>query len=273
VGIGQHRRLNRTSRQPVRIPIRAVTFDVGSTLIEVWPSVGHVYAEIAARHGVSNLSASLLNRRFAAAWHAAGDFNHSRRDWAKLVDATFQGLTDQSPSQTFFAELYDRFTKPDVWRVFEDVVPVLEALAARGLKLGVISNWDERLRPLLKRLKLAGYFEAIIVSREVRAAKPSPIIFQHAVRRLGEPPEAILHVGDDISMDVRGARAAGLSALLLNRSGSVAREGQITSLWELGRSLGDEARSQPASPGQRAGFSGSKQPKMRAFSHKRNKSL
>jgi putative hydrolase of the HAD superfamily len=150
-----------------------------------------------------------------------------------LVDATFRGLTEQPPSQTFFAQLYDRFASPDAWRIFPDVLPTLDALAARGLKLGVISNWDERLRPLLKRLKLAGYFEIIVVSREVRASKPARAIFQHAIRRLGLPAEAVLHVGDSLSMDVRGARAAGLSALLLKRGAATARTGQIKSLLDL----------------------------------------
>ena len=213
--------------------IQAVTFDVGGTLIEVSPSVGHIYAEVAGRHGVTGLSASLLNRRFAAAWRAAGAFDHSRRGWARLVNATFRGLTARPPSQTFFAELYARFASPDAWRIFPDVLPTLHALAARGLKLGVISNWDERLRPLLKRLKLADYFEVVVVSREVRASKPVRAIFQHAVRRLGLPPGAVLHVGDDLSMDVRGARAAGLSALLLKRGAAAPRAGQIHSLREL----------------------------------------
>jgi hypothetical protein len=57
---------------------------VGGTLIEVWPSVGHVYAEVAARHGVDGLSAELINRRFAAAWKAARQFDYSRSDWAGL---------------------------------------------------------------------------------------------------------------------------------------------------------------------------------------------
>jgi len=214
-------------------PIRAVTFDVGGTLVEVWPSVGHVYAEVAAQHGVKGLSARLLNRRFAAAWRVAKQFRHSRAGWAGLVDATFHGLTDRPPSRSFFPELYARFAAPDVWRVFDDVVPTLDALAARGLKLGVISNWDERLRPLLEQLKLASHFEAIVVSREVRASKPSRAIFKHAVRMLGLPPEAVLHVGDSLSMDVRGARAAGLSALLLKRAAAGARAGRIKSLREL----------------------------------------
>jgi len=217
----------------IRPPIRAVTFDVGGTLIEVWPSVGHVYAEVAARHGVKGLSAGVLDQRFAAAWRAARKFSYSRSGWAGLVDATFRGLTDRPPSRTFFAELYARFAAPNAWRVFEDVVPTLDALAARGLELGVISNWDERLRPLLEQLKLASYFEAIVVSCEVRSSKPACAIFEHAVQRLGLPPEAVLHVGDSLPMDVRGARAAGLSALLLKRATGVARVGQIESLREL----------------------------------------
>jgi putative hydrolase of the HAD superfamily len=232
-GTSRSRRSPQVATHEVRPPIRAVTFDVGGTLIEVSPSVGQVYAEVAARHGVNGLSASLLNRRFVAAWRAARHFSHSRSGWARLVDATFRGLTDRPPTETFFGELYDRFAAPAVWRVFPDALPTLDALAVRGLKLGVISNWDERLRPLLKRLKLAGYFEIIVVSREVRASKPARAIFRHAVRKLGLPAEAVLHVGDSMSMDVRGARAAGLSALLLKRGAATARTGQIKSLLEL----------------------------------------
>jgi putative hydrolase of the HAD superfamily len=225
--------LSVVSKQAKRTAIEAVTFDVGGTLIAVSPSVGHVYAEVASRHGVRGLSAGLLNRRFAAAWRAASEFRHSRSDWAKLVDATFDGLTDRPPSRTFFAELYGRFAEPEVWGVFGDVVPTLEALGARRLKLGVISNWDERLRPLLERLRLAHYFEAIVVSREVGCSKPSGAIFECAVQKLGLPSAAVLHVGDDRSMDVRGAQAAGLSALLLKRTARTARSGQIISLAEL----------------------------------------
>ena len=242
--------MNTPGRKPrrgtARLPILAVTFDVGGTLIEPWPSVGHVYAAVAARHGAKGLAAGLLNRKFAAAWRAAKRFNHSRSAWATLVDATFRGLTERPPSRTFFSELYARFAAPSAWRIYEDVVPTLEVLAARGLRLGVISNWDERLRPLLERLKLARYFEAIIVSREVGSAKPARRIFDHAVQALGLPPGAVLHVGDSLSMDVRGARAAGLRALLLRRDAGSPRRGQIRSLRELCKPAGEQARGEGA---------------------------
>ena len=184
-----------------------------------------------------------MDRRFKTAWRAATDFGHSRSDWAALVDATFHGLTDRPPSQTFFPELYARFSAPDAWRIYGDVIPTLEEFTARGLRLGVISNWDERLRPLLKRLKLAGYFEVIVVSREVGSSKPARGIFDHAVRKLGLPPEAVLHVGDSLAMDVRGARDAGLRALLLHRAGGVARAGRIRSLCELCGMAGERGRA------------------------------
>jgi putative hydrolase of the HAD superfamily len=215
------------------LALRAVTFDVGGTLIEPWPSVGHIYATVAARHGCRRLSPTLLNRRFARAWRGLRDFRHTASEWAALVDATFHGLTPVLPSQTFFPELYDRFSQPQAWRVYDDVRPALEALASSGLRLGVISNWDDRLRPLLRRLRLDRYFTAIIVSCEVAAPKPSPIIFQAAAAALALPPSAILHIGDCLPLDVRAAKAAGFRALRLQRRLDRPTDGAIKSLQEL----------------------------------------
>ncbi len=213
--------------------MQAVTFDVGGTLIEPWPSVGHVYAEVAAWHGLRNLSPGVLNRQFAAAWRTLKEFNHTRLEWAGLVQATFQGLAATPPGPALFSDLYVRFGEPGAWRVFDDVVPTLEALACRGIKLGVISNWDERLRPLLRRLKLHDYFEAIVVSHEIGFPKPSPVIFQHAAEKLALPPEAILHVGDSLEMDAQGARAASFGALELRRDADGLSPHQVKSLLDL----------------------------------------
>jgi putative hydrolase of the HAD superfamily len=197
--------------------IRAITFDVGGTLIEPWPSVGHLYAEVAAGHGYPTLAPTILNRRFAEAWQARGDFAHSQAAWESLVDATFAGLVDRRPSDSFFLDIYARFAEPGAWRIFDDVIPTLEELASRGIPLAAISNWDERLRPLLKGLNLEGYFEAILVSCELYFTKPSNVIFEHALRKLGLPAGEVLHVGDGRLEDLNGARAAGLQARLIDR--------------------------------------------------------
>lgn len=189
--------------------ILAVTFDVGGTLIRPWPSVGHVYAEVAIRHGF-NTNPETLNRRFRAAWQAKKNFRHTRDDWAKLVHHTF----GDSRCDIFFAELYDRFAMPDAWRVFDDVLPNLARLKKAGLKLGVISNWDERLRPLLQKLGLTDSFDAIVISSEVGFCKPTREIFHHALRALQVAPAQALHVGDSEIEDVQGARAAGMKAVI-----------------------------------------------------------
>ncbi len=212
--------------------IKAVTFDVGGTLIEPWPSVGHVYAEVAARHGFKDISPELLNARFRKAWSVGQPFEHSRAAWGRLVDEVFLGICDP-PSGTFFPGLYDRFSEPGAWRILEDVAPTLEALASRGIKLGIISNWDERLRGLLRALELDRYFGIFAISCEIGFPKPSRVIFESAAAELGLPANAILHVGDSLEMDIAGGRAAGFRALQINRSARDTTAGAMVTLAEL----------------------------------------
>lgn len=213
--------------------IQVVTFDVGGTLIQPWPSVGHVYADIAAAHGFAGISPGKLNMNFAAAWRAKNDFQHTLAEWSALVDKSFAGLCDAPPSRTFFPAIYERFSTADVWRTYEDVLPALDALATRDMRLAIVSNWDERLRPLLQQLRLDRYFETFIVSCEVGFAKPSPVIFEQASKKTGVAPEQILHVGDSFTDDVTGARAAGCRALLIDRANAAGGADRISSLREL----------------------------------------
>jgi putative hydrolase of the HAD superfamily len=210
--------------------IRAITFDVGGTLIEPWPSVGHVYCEVAARHGYSNLLPADVNQHFARAWKCRASFDYSRADWIHLVRQTFRGLIRDPPDEVFFDDLYRRFEHPEVWRIYDDVRPSLEYLKKHGIKLGIISNWDDRLRPLLCEFRLEHYFDAVIISCEVGATKPSPIIFRAALQALRLPAHCVLHVGDSPREDVHGAQQSGLRPILLNRGASGEAEGQIRSL-------------------------------------------
>jgi dihydrofolate synthase/folylpolyglutamate synthase len=209
--------------------IRAVTFDVGGTLIEPWPSVGRVYAQVAARHGVE-VAAEALDRQFALAWAARKNFRHRLSDWSELVRQTFAGLTPAPPSASLFGALYSHFATAAPWRIFDDVAPCLRELKRRGLKLGIISNWDDRLRPLLRELQLDNYFDSIVISGPAGPHKPDPKIFQAAAAQLNTRPEAILHIGDSAPEDGAGARAAGLRALLLTRSQTPASLSSLQSL-------------------------------------------
>ena len=213
--------------------IRAVTFDVGGTLIEPWPSVGHVYAEVAARHGWTGLSVEALNREFGKAWASLGVFRYTRAEWLGLVKATFGGVIAEPVGPALFSELYEQFSTPESWHVYKDVVPTLRVLSQLGLKLGIISNWDRRLGPLLGLLGLREFFNAVIISCYAGETKPSKLIYEKAVKRLGVPHESILHVGDSLEADVEGARKAGLQSVWLRRGKSKTGIDQISSLLQI----------------------------------------
>jgi putative hydrolase of the HAD superfamily len=213
--------------------IQAVTFDVGNTLIKAWPSVGHVYAEIALRHGYVGVTPELLEARFRALWPQWLHLTETRSGWQQIVDQVFDGLGERPPSRSFFAELYERFAQADVWRIYDDVLPALDQLAAQGLRLAIVSNWDDRLRALLANLGLDVRFETIVVSCEVGHAKPHRAIFDEAARRLGLPAGRILHVGDSAEMDLHGARAAGFEAVQVFRAAGEPGPDYVQSLVEV----------------------------------------
>lgn len=217
----------------MRHNIEAITFDVGGTLIEPWPSVGHVYAAVAGEYGVPGLSPEDLDLRFLDAWSALDGRAESKEDWACIVRATFEGLGPFAHPEALFESLYARFVEPGSWRIFDDVVPTLTALKERGFRLGVLSNWDNRLRPLLDRLELTAFFDVVVVSCEVGYRKPAPEIFQHAAQALNLAPHRILHVGDSPELDLEGAARAGLRAFGIRRNTSAAGHRWIPSLGAL----------------------------------------
>lgn len=207
-----------------------MSFDAGGTLIEPWPSVGQVYARAAAQCHQARLDPEQLDRNFLKAWAAKKNFDYSRAAWLQLVEQTFQGLLDVPFGQAAFDLLYDRFGTSETWRVHADVVEVLDTLRARGYKLAVISNWDERLRPLLDQLGLSSRFETITVSHDLGCQKPAPAMFLETAAALGMSAGHMLHVGDSRSEDMLGAQQAGSQAAWLRRGQDRAHWPEITSL-------------------------------------------
>jgi putative hydrolase of the HAD superfamily len=119
------------------------------------------------------------------------------------------------------------------FRAFDDAAPALADLRERGLRLVVVSNWDYALPEVLERVGLLDLLDGVVTSAGVGAAKPDPAIFRAALEMAGCGAPEALHVGDSSEEDVAGASAAGIRALLLDRSGN----GDISSLAELAASL------------------------------------
>ena len=211
-----------------RRKLRAVTFDAGGTLLYPHPSVGEIYAKAARRHGV-DASAEAMEAAFRQAWRAchhpeaaAAAGNASQLEWWR--EMVFQTLdlagVRMADREAYFHELYDLFADASAWRLFPDARETMATLRERGLKTGLLSNWDHRLRPVLEGLALLSLLDAVIISCEVGVEKPHPKIFHTAWTSLGvTDPAEVLHVGDSFRDDVHGAIAAGMKAVLVERTG------------------------------------------------------
>jgi len=64
----------------------------------------------------------------------------------------------------FFEQVYDRFRDSDGWILFPETVEVLDELKHRGLKIGVISNFDDRIYSVMRSLGILSYFDAVTIS-------------------------------------------------------------------------------------------------------------
>lgn len=206
----------------------AVFFDAANTLLYPFPSVGAIYAEVAARYGV-NTTAAAVHHAFGHAWsrtqalaqdhpvrYGVGEPD-GRRFWHTLVHATFVQIALPEDFEAFFDELYWLFAQPTVWRIFPEAMPVLHSLRQQAYIVGVISNWDIRLLDILHGLNLMPYLHHVTVSAIIGWEKPHDAIFQHATEAVSVPRSRALHIGDSLHADVEGAAQAGLQPLWLQR--------------------------------------------------------
>jgi putative hydrolase of the HAD superfamily len=229
-----------------------VFFDLVGTLIRGTRPIGEQYAEQAERFGARS-DATRLEAAFREAMSAAPvmafpgrSFDETavlERDWwATLVRDVVgrAGLSDVLAGRTFdrfFSSLYDHFTTAEAWQLYPDVLPNLFRLRDQGATLGLITNYDTRVFPVLGALGLTPLISTVVIPAHVGAAKPDRAIFVHALEKLGAAPADALHVGDDLDDDYRGAEAAGLQAVLLDRAARFRQESnvrRIGSLAELG---------------------------------------
>ena len=105
------------------------------------------------------------------------------------------------------------------FEAYPDAPPALRALREAGLTLVVASNWDCALPDWLDAAGLLELMDGVVTSAEAGVVKPAPGIFEKALEVAGVAPHAAVHVGDSLSNDVEGARAAGLRAVLVARDG------------------------------------------------------
>ena len=208
--------------------IKAVFFDVGSTLIEPSPNVDGVFFEKARARGHDiSLEAlrphlATINNFYEKEYERDGDFWCSPEGSVSMYLDMYRylaHLVDLSDDAHAIAQdVHSAYLKASYWRIYEDVLYCLKTLKKQGFQLSVVSNWAPNLENLLCELKLRPFFDEIISSANVGYRKPDPMIFSLLLERLSLDPKEVIHVGDHIDADGLGAHRAGIKAVIIDRS-------------------------------------------------------
>ncbi len=213
--------------------VKAVTFDAVGTLFHLRAPVGEIYLERARCHGLESSDPDLarkLTESFRRGFRSQGSLAFpnqpadriaalEREWWKAVVTATFGPYHRPLDFEAFFEDLYNMFRTAEGWRLDSDAVRVLEALRDRGMKIGLVTNYDSRVLDVLESLGIRRLFDAVTVSTLVGAAKPDRLIFEKACAALSCLPAQAVHIGDDYEEDLRGAVQAGLHAFLYDPGG------------------------------------------------------
>lgn len=200
--------------------VSTVLFDVGNTLNHLDHAL---LAEIVGRHWRAVDAADLAAAEYVAKAEVDEQIRNRR------------GGTDAGRRRGYFETMFEHLGVPEaamaaigeelrtenerrsLWRVVpSDAHAVMGELARRGFTLGVVSNADGRVEAALREDGLAPYFAAIVDSHVVGVEKPDPRIFHLALEGCGAEAAQTVYVGDIYEIDVRGARDAGLTAILID---------------------------------------------------------
>jgi REG-2-like HAD superfamily hydrolase len=227
------------------MPVRVISFDCAQTLVEVdWnpPRLACDAAEAAGLHFDRQVAGEVYGRLLASRWPEFHHVNRQRSEeactafWRELTADWLDRVGLGSSATGDVVREADRLIygpPSQVFSVYADVAPCLDALAEAGYTLVVVSNWDNSLHRVLREFDLTHRFAHVLASMEEGWEKPDARLFQAMYDRVGVGPEEVLHIGDNPLDDVRGAKATGAAALLLDRAALATTEGVLATLSDL----------------------------------------
>lgn len=202
--------------------LKLITFDVTETLMMFHPPVAVKYAESAKNFGIDvNVEDVLKNFKVQMKLLTKEHPNYGRDTglgwhnwWTLIVVNSFksaQPSCDEKKLQQLSEFLIDEYKTSKCFALADGTLEILNHLKLKNIPLGVISNYDERLEPLLKSLKISSFFNFILTSYSAGFLKPDKRIFDLARAQVPGHilPENCLHVGNSLKFDYLGSKDAG----------------------------------------------------------------
>lgn len=225
---------------------QVVLFDAVGTLFFPDPPVAVAYQHYAQQIG-SLLTTEEISARFATAFRREFPIGRNvptseateRQRWQRVVAEVFVELP--AAKDELFAALWNHFANGRHWRLYDDVIPTWNLLQQHGLRVGIASNFDKRLKQVVQAFPLLNNVPTFC-SAEVGFAKPDRRFFAAIEQTLACRPTEILLVGDHYDCDYLGAQNAGWHSIWLQREVQSTNEQRISSLHALAeRVLAKEA--------------------------------
>lgn len=211
--------------------IRTIFFDAGFTLLRSAESTPQICQRVGQQLGLHIHLDAVEQRMEEAEDYFFRQARKNRHTWADeqaiyefwvgyymTLLRPFVEEHDEPRLYKLASAITDEYEQHTSWTTYPDVLPTLTALQARGYNMGIISDWGVALAPIVRNLGLTSYFDTLIISAATRYAKPAPMLYEQALRRANAVADYTLHIGDSYIHDVLGARAVGMTPVLLDRA-------------------------------------------------------
>jgi 2-haloalkanoic acid dehalogenase type II len=199
----------------IDLGIRVATFDCYGTLVDWEGGAGGFLYQLALEHGDTNL---VSGRELRDRWETiqfellAGPW----RPYRQILATSLEAFCRERGWSYRPADGEALLRSMRSWGPFPDTRPALLQAHAAGLRLAIVSNTDDDIiEHTLRQLELP--FDAVITAQDAGAYKPADAVFEHALVRLGEPPERILHVAFGFKYDIGPAQRHGMRTAWVNR--------------------------------------------------------
>ncbi len=222
------------------VVLRAVVFDVDFTLARPGPDLGpEGYRQLGLRYGLDLDPARYDEARVAAIRELKRhpELDHDQEMWILFTERIIVGMGGEGDTRGAATEMERRWVNSEHFELYDDALPVLDFLRARGILIGLLSNSSRNLEEFVSHHGLVA--DAVLTSHVHGKTKPHETIFRALLAQLDVAPEDAAMVGDTVEDDVEGALAIGMRAVLVDREGRYPGvEGRLDDLRELPAALG-----------------------------------